>query len=347
MRLLAALVGLVAVAGSALSFSAASAEDVVGLTVETFTDKSNYTLGEPVSVTVVVTNAGTEPIELTFSSTMQAYYRVMASDGVKVYDYNAHHPVFMAFTRLYLEPGKSTAYVFDDSNAWLQVDNRDNPLPAGTYRILGVLAALELEESQSVAETEVALGYEDDFIVDVFVEVDLEKLVYDPGEPVNVTVVVTNRGIYDRRIWYSSYLTAYYVVEDSQGTTVFDLRSHVDVSASDAYCLPLRPGQTHHYEFNGTDAWEQVDDSGQPVGAGESYVIRGYLNTSSPCEDGSATSFTISEDDTWGRFLSDPVVVTVVIVVAAACILTIAFMALFRRGGKVGKPGAGSDEDTQ
>lgn len=309
----------------------------MGLTVETFTEKSNYALGEPVSVTVVVTNEGTESVELTFSSTMQAYYRVLASDGVKVYDFNAHHPALMAITRLHLDPGESTSFVFDGSDAWLQVDNRDNPVPAGTYRILGILAAWELEESESVAETEVNLGDEEDFIVDVFVEVALEKSVYDPGEPVNVTVVVTNRGIYDRRIWYSSYLTAYYVVEDSQGTTVFDLRSHVDVSVSDAYCLPLRPGQIHHYEFDGPDAWEQVDDSGQPVEAGESYVIRGYLNTSSPCEDGSATSLTVSEDDTWARFLSDPLVITAIIVVAASCILTATAMTFLRRRGKVGQ----------
>ena len=336
MRLLAALVGLVAAVTSATSLSAVSADDVVDLTVETFTDKSNYALGEPVSVTMVVTNEGTESVELTFSSTMQAYYRVHASDGVKLYDFNAHHPALMAITRLHLDPGESTSYVFDDSDAWLQVDNHDKPVPAGSYTILGILAAWELEESESVAETEVTLGDEDDFIVDVFVEVDLEKSVYDPGEPVNVTVVVTNRGIYDRRIWYSSDLTAYYVVEDSQGMTVFDLRSHVNVSVSDSYCLALRPGQSHYYEFDDSDAWEQVDDSGQPVGAGELYAIRGYLNTSSPCEDGFATSLTVSEDDAWVRLLSDPLVITAIIVVAVSCMLTVAATAFLRRRSKVG-----------
>lgn len=348
MRLLAALVGLVTVVASALSFSVASAEDVVDVTVETFTDKSNYALGELVKVIVVATNDGTEFVELGFTSTMQAGYRVVASDGVQVYDYRAHHSAFSAMTSLSLDPGESATYFFNDTNAWPQVDDSGKSIPPGSYVILGCLYTSQLTESDSVDETEVTLGDEDDIVVDVFVEVVLEKSEYDPGEPVNVTVVVTNSGIYDRRIWYSSDLTAYYVVEDSQGVTLFDLRSHLVVSSPlGTYYLSLSPGGSKSYEFDGADAWGQVDDSGQPVTAGESYTIRGYLNTTSPCEDGVATAVTIAEDDAEARFLSDPLVVTVIIVVAAACILMVVAVALLRRRGKVGKPGAGPDENTQ
>jgi len=347
MRLAAALVGLAAVMASVVSFSAASAEDVVGVTVETFTDKSNYALGEPVNVTVVVTNDGPDPVKLWFTSTMQAGYLVLASDGVKVYDYRMYRSAFSAITSLSLDPGESATYYFNDTNAWLQVDNYDKSLPPGTYAILGCLYTSQLTESESVGETEITLGDEDDVVVDVFVEVVLEKSEYDPGKPVNVTVAVTNSGIYDRRIWYSSDLTAYYMVEDSQGVTVFDLRSHLDVSSYNPYYISLGPGESRSYEFDGADAWGQVDDDGQPVRYGESYVICGYLNTTSPCEDGAATAVTIAEDDGDARSLSDPLVVTAIIVVAAACILTVAAMTLFRRRGKAGKPGAGPDEDTQ
>lgn len=318
---------------------------------EVFTEKDRYSPGEPINVTVVVTNLGEESVTYDYRSSCHARYVVESEDGARVFEYIATDlPVIQRTT---LEPGESETYVFDGYNAWDQVDDRGYPVEVpGSYIIYGILNTWDyptlyvldygfLTETQPylIGSKTVAISeYEEDPGDSVLsTEVSTERPSYAPGEAVNVTVKVTNPGANYVTVEYMSYnLCACYVVKDSQGEVVFDLRKHT-YSDYIPYSVTLSPGESEFHVFYDSMAWGQVDDDGLPVDRGASYTVEGLLATWAPYEPSNAT-VTLSEADDDDEPLSGtesgPSTVMVVVAVAAvAAIAVVLLMSLKRRNG--------------
>lgn len=152
----------------------------------------------------------------------------------------------------------------------------------------------------------------------VSVEVETEKTHFIIGEPVNVTVVVRNLGTVAVTLTFQTSLQAYYLVEDSEGTELFNLKYEVDVLNWLTY-LELGPGESKAYVFDETNSWKQVDSEGNPVPIPGEYVIRGMLDCVNSYAAGSAV-ITLGYAGATPEF---PGVAIIVCLVAVMCILAV------------------------
>lgn len=89
------------------------------LATEIMTDKTAYAPGEPVAITLLLTNRGTSPVTLNFPSSCEAFFSVLNM-----------------FTQRTVEPGQTVTYSFE----WDQVNDSGQQVPApADYRIRGFL----------------------------------------------------------------------------------------------------------------------------------------------------------------------------------------------------------------
>jgi hypothetical protein len=115
------------------------------------------------------------------------------------------------------------------------------------------------------------------------VAVRTDKVVYAPGEPVQVEVFLTNldpAGQIDLR--FASDCQVTFRVEDLSGNNVYLDLSHRHCEFSENARRTLRPGQIATYAF----AWDQLDDGGRSVPRIANYVVRGMVLYQNPVPDG-------------------------------------------------------------
>lgn len=121
------------------------------LRVELSTDKREYALGEPIAVTLTVSNVGGAPADLTFRSG-QKYEFTASRGGREVWRWSAGRAFTLAITQMSVRPGEEISF----REQWDQRDNDGDRVPPGRYRISGWLTAEGREEmTQSTTEIEI------------------------------------------------------------------------------------------------------------------------------------------------------------------------------------------------
>ena len=101
-----------------------------------YTDKTTYELGEVITITLTVTNKGNSSLKLTFPSAQQ-YDFVITMGGEEIWRWS-HDKMFAAvLTEGTLAPSESTVY----QEKWPQKDYQGEPVPPGSYQVIGVLTA--------------------------------------------------------------------------------------------------------------------------------------------------------------------------------------------------------------
>lgn len=121
------------------------------LRVELSTDKREYALGEPIAVTLTVSNIGGAPADLTFRSG-QKYEFTASRGGREVWRWSAGRVFTLAITRMSVRPGEEISF----REQWDQRDNDGDRVPPGRYRISGWLTA-EGREEMTKSSTEVEI----------------------------------------------------------------------------------------------------------------------------------------------------------------------------------------------
>ncbi len=110
--------------------------DDIRLTVKT--DKRSYAPGEPVMITVRLTNRAHHPLTLTFNSSAVYRFSVQLSGGAAVF--NDYRASLQVITHIQLAPGET----WTQGAQWDQVDNTATgnssgpQVPAGDYDVLVV-----------------------------------------------------------------------------------------------------------------------------------------------------------------------------------------------------------------
>lgn len=148
-------------------------------------------------------------------------------------------------------------------------------------------------------------------LLDLQVTVEAEKTDYVPGEAVNVTILLSNTGRETVTLNFPTDCQASFIVQDSNGLTVYDHRPH-----QTCYPMPtivLLPGQTYPF----VETWTQVDESGQQVIVPQTFTIFGMILSEEPIPAGSvdisvkvvtsdlqATSLTFSRNFAYSQVIS-------------------------------------------
>lgn len=334
-------------AGVAFHVGNASAEEVPGVSTEVLTEKDSYGPGEPVNVTVVVTNNGEESVTYSYRS-FYATYIVGDGGGAKVFEPDI--PANTVMTEVTLEPGGSQTFVLDLTEAWAQVDGGGCVVDAGTtYTIFGVLNTwdypvisnctdtMELQEGLLTQDTPYSIGNktvtitaQDAGDASVEVETSTDKASYDTGERVNVTVTIRNTGAEPLELGFTSSLRVYYVVKDGQGVVIYDLKSHT-CSEPLVYQLSLGPGTTATYVFTGSQTWGHVDDDGQPVARDREYSISARLNTWTSYVNDDAVVVLAGDGGNEASSLGPSTIASILVVAGASAIAVVAVALLWKR----------------
>lgn len=122
-------------------------------------------------------------------------------------------------------------------------------------------------------------------VSDLRLTVITDKQVYSAGEPVSITIHLTNLGPETVTLHFSSACQYSYRVEDLLSTVLYDLRRRL-VCGQVLTELTLLSGQTATHSFTGIFAWNQVDDAGNPVPVPGDYVVRGVMLSAEPAPTG-------------------------------------------------------------
>jgi hypothetical protein len=105
-----------------------------GITCAVRTDKVQYTNGESVLICFTVTNKGSEPAVMDFSSGQQVDFWVESSGG-EVWRASNHAMYIQALTSIELQPGE----VEEFQEEWPQVNDAGEPVSPCIYQIAGQL----------------------------------------------------------------------------------------------------------------------------------------------------------------------------------------------------------------
>jgi Intracellular proteinase inhibitor len=129
-----AIVGLVLpilglAVGPAVPAPAASV-DVRGVRVEIQLDKAAYGAGEPVGITLTLTNTGHAVASFQFS-TGQMYDLVVTHEGQRVWQWSLGRAFIQAFTTLTLTPSETKTF----TERWDQKDAQNQLVPSGAYEM--------------------------------------------------------------------------------------------------------------------------------------------------------------------------------------------------------------------
>lgn len=97
--------------------------------------KPAYSKGEPIELSLTVSNSSKTPVTLRFSSAKQ-YDFIVKKDGQEVWRWSQGRMFAMALTEFTLEPQKSKSY----RAAWPQTDGNKKSVGPGTYEATAILA---------------------------------------------------------------------------------------------------------------------------------------------------------------------------------------------------------------
>jgi len=101
------------------------------LTVLT-TDKNNYSLGDPVRITLSMQNISFRPVTLTYPTTQRYDFIVNGVDGI-AWQWSAEKYFAQVVEQKTLWPGQGLSY----TETWGQKNNQGRPVSSGYYRITG------------------------------------------------------------------------------------------------------------------------------------------------------------------------------------------------------------------
>lgn len=139
------IVGLMAMISMLTTPALAQAGDIQ---VKVQTDKTTYALGEPVNITVDVTNTSSSPVALNYRNG-QEYDIIINKDGQEVWKWSMGKFFTQELHSVTLAPGESRT--FQDS--WTQTVNGNQPITPGQYQIIGVSTAEQNIQSAPVTIT--------------------------------------------------------------------------------------------------------------------------------------------------------------------------------------------------
>jgi hypothetical protein len=108
------------------------------------TDRPTYAAGDPVKVTITVTNPGPSPVTLQFSSA-QKYDIEVRRGGQVVWRWAADRMFTQALSSLTLGPREKKVF----TETWKQQDNNGQPVGAGTYELVAILTTMGQPRPQS------------------------------------------------------------------------------------------------------------------------------------------------------------------------------------------------------
>lgn len=100
------------------------------------TDRSVYARGEPVRLTLAVTNPGPDPVTLTAPSS-QLYDFAVLRDGTEVWRWSAGRMFLTVLTDLTIPAGDTRVF----AEVWSQRDLNGRPVGPGEYVVVGTLIA--------------------------------------------------------------------------------------------------------------------------------------------------------------------------------------------------------------
>jgi len=106
--------------------------DSIELTVQT--DKTTYHFKEPVTLNLTVTNKGTEPKNIIFSSP-HIYDFVLKKEGKEVWRWSNGKMFASMLFSMTFEPNKPVIY----EETWTQKNNGDVFVQPGKYEVIGML----------------------------------------------------------------------------------------------------------------------------------------------------------------------------------------------------------------
>jgi hypothetical protein len=116
-----------------------------GLRLSLTLDKPSYRVGEPVTMTLTVTNGSKEPFQDNLR-TSQVYDFLVRKAGKEVWRWSADQGFLQAITEFTLASGQAREY----RETWDQVANQGNSVRPGEYKFVGVLKTLPERRSPTV-----------------------------------------------------------------------------------------------------------------------------------------------------------------------------------------------------
>jgi len=106
------------------------------LQTELTTNKASYALGEPVAITLSVTNRGDLPAQLEFANA-QKFELTVTRKGREVWRWSAGRMLAQVLATITLGPGDTLTF----QEEWNQLDNDGDRVPPGDYTVAGWLTA--------------------------------------------------------------------------------------------------------------------------------------------------------------------------------------------------------------
>ena len=119
--------------------------------MELKTDQTSYSPGEPVRISLVVTNTTRQPVTYQFSSSQQYDFWALR-DGREIWRWSRDKFFAQMLTSLTLKPGESKTF----AQTWNLRDNSGQPAPDGAYIMMGQLTTMG-ERPEPVSKT-ITLG---------------------------------------------------------------------------------------------------------------------------------------------------------------------------------------------
>jgi len=126
-------------APAAVACPAGQDAGALGLVAEIRLDggQVEFAAGQPVPMTFVYTNCGSQPVRLEFRDGQRYEFTVHTAAGQEVWRWSADRVFTQALGEEAVEPGATVAY----TEVWEQVDGNGQQVPAATYHIQGASAA--------------------------------------------------------------------------------------------------------------------------------------------------------------------------------------------------------------
>lgn len=120
-------------------------EDEKTLSLSLTTSKSIYTTGEPVKVTLTVTNITRHPVTLSFVSSKQYDFIIKQGDN-EIWRWSDGKMFAMALTSLTFGPQESRNFQV----TWDQTDHAGHKIPSGFYEAVGMFEVMNNPPSKSI-----------------------------------------------------------------------------------------------------------------------------------------------------------------------------------------------------
>jgi hypothetical protein len=133
--------------GCYILFRSASKAQNKSNAIELTTEKSRYYQGEPIRMTVRMTNNSKTAINSYYRSSQKYDFIIKDKNGKIIWQWSYGKMFLMALSQFMLEPGENISYSF----MWDQKDNSKKVVPAGAYTILGeIKISPDIKASQKI-----------------------------------------------------------------------------------------------------------------------------------------------------------------------------------------------------